>query len=565
MHDNDDSTAISTPEPMDVDSSRQSTAPPPDPKPPLSESVPLDTPRFADLAGQNLVHPSVIDAITQDLKFDHMMPVQAATLWELLPPNRSDCLVQARTGTGKTVAFLLPALQTMLTKKRASTPADNAVSLLVISPTRELAMQIAAEATSLLQRVPSYKVRVAIGGTNKDREERQILGGCDVLIATPGRLIDHMSNENILYSLRSLDTLVLDEADRLLDMGFMPALREIVSKLPDKTKVPRQGMLFSATIAPHVNQVAGLVCSPGYKFISTIPAGEVNTHERVPQLLVKVPDFASVAAGMVGSIRQELAAIQQQPGGGNFKAIVFAPTAAMAGFYGHVLSRIRGLPPVSTLHSRMTQNKRTKVTNDYRDASSAILTATDVVARGMDFPGVTTVFQIGIPSEKQSYIHRLGRTARADAEGRGIFLIAEPEAFFPRWTLKEITFTPHDADVSAAEEVQRIAAAMEEDERAQIYQAWLGYYNNHLKGLRWDKEELVRQANNYAHEGLCTPDTPQIQRTTVGKMGLRGTKGLNVIPDRPKNRGGQGGGGAGGRGGGGGGGGRGGRGGRGRN
>ncbi|KAM3455527.1 hypothetical protein MY3296_002238 [Beauveria thailandica] len=505
-------------------------------KPPLTEDVPLDTPRFADLAGQNLVHPQMIQTITEDLKFDHMMPVQAATLWELLPPKRSDCLVQAKTGTGKTVAFLLPALQTMLSKTRgAGADRDSAISLLVISPTRELAMQIAAEANNLLQRLPNYRVRVAIGGTNKDREERQILDGCDVLIATPGRLIDHMSNEDIIYALRSLDTLVLDEADRLLDMGFMPALREIVGKLPDRKAHPRQGMLFSATIAPHVKQVAGLVLVPGYKFISTIPEGEANTHERVPQHLVKVPSFASVSAGMVGAVRQEAAREA------NFKAIVFAPTAAAAGLYGHVLSQIAGLPPVSTLHSRMTQSRRTKVTNEFRDAKSAILTATDVIARGMDFPGVTTVFQVGIPSEKQSYIHRLGRTARADAEGKGIFLIAEAEAFFPRWTLKEITFVPQEADLSAAPEVDRIMAQMDEEEKGQIYKAWLGYYNNHMKGLRWDKEELVRQANTYAREALGAPETPPIQRSTVSKMGLRGIRGLNIVPDRPKPPRGQGG------------------------
>lgn len=534
---------------MDLDDSPAQTPPPAQSgeyKPPLTEAVPLDTPRFADLAGQNLVHPQVIQTITDDLKFDHMMPVQAATLWELLPPNRSDCLVQAKTGTGKTVAFLLPALQTMLNKTLGAAAGngkrDSTVSLLVISPTRELAMQIAAEATSLLQRLPKYRVRVAIGGTNKDREERQILDGCDVLIATPGRLIDHMSNEDILYALRALDTLVLDEADRLLDMGFMPALREIVGKLPDRKVAPRQGMLFSATIAPHVKQVAGLVLVPGYKFISTIPEGEANTHERVPQHLIKVPTFASVAAGMVAAVRQEVAKEA------NFKAIVFAPTAAAAGLYGHVLAQIAGLPPVSTLHSRMTQNRRTKVTNEFRDAKAAILTATDVIARGMDFPGVTTVFQVGIPSEKQSYIHRLGRTARADAEGKGIFLIAEDESFFPRWTLKEITFVPQDAAVTAADEaeVARIMAHMDEEEKAQIYKAWLGYYNNHMKGLRWDKEELVRQANTYARDGLGTPETPTIQRSTVGKMGLRGTKGLNVVPDRPKAPRGRGGGRAGG-------------------
>ncbi|KAG6037511.1 hypothetical protein E4U41_005056 [Claviceps citrina] len=503
-----------------------------DSRPALTEDVPLDTPRFADLGGQNLLHPSLIQAITVDLKFDHMMPVQAATLWELLPPNRQDCLVQARTGTGKTVAFLLPALQTMITQKQ---PAGSAISLLVISPTRELALQIAQEATSLLQRLPRYCVRTAIGGTNKDKEERQILSGCDVLIATPGRLIDHMSNESILYAFRQLDTLVLDEADRLLDMGFMPSLREIVGKLPSRNEVNRQGMLFSATIAQHVHQVAGLVLSPGYKFISTIPEGEANTHERVPQLLIKVPTFSSVAAGMVGAIREEAA---QQHG---FKAIVFAPTAATADLYGQILSMIPGLPPVSTLHSRLSQSKRTKTTNDYRDAPSAILCATDVIARGMDFPGVTTVFQIGIPSEKQSYIHRLGRTARADAQGKGVFLIAEAETFFPKWTLKQINFIPHQADTSSAEEVQHILETVSEEDKAQAYRAWLGYYKNHLKGLGWDKEELVKQANIYARDGLGAPETPPIQKSTVAKMGMRGVRGLNVVPDQPKANGGAGG------------------------
>lgn len=496
-------------------------------RPVLSEPVPLNTPRFADLAGSNLVHPTIIQTITEDLKFDHMMPVQAATLEELLPPNRSDCLVQAKTGTGKTIAFLLPALQTMINRSRGS--GDAGISLLVISPTRELAQQIAAEATNLLQRLPQYRVRVAIGGTNKDREEKHILSGCDILIATPGRLFDHMSsNEDIVYAFRNLDTLVLDEADRLLDMGFMKALRDIVSGLPNKKETNRQGMLFSATIAPHVDQAAGLVLSPGYKFISTIPAGEINTHQRVQQFLIKVPTFSDVAPAMVGSVREEATKHAA------FKSIIFAPTANLADFYGHVLETVPGLPPVSVLHSRISQNRRTKITNDYRDATAAILIATDVVARGMDFPGVTTVFQVGIPADKQSYIHRLGRTARADADGRGIFIVTEAEEWFPKWTLKEINFIPHPADLSSATEVLDIATAMEDSEKARIYQAWLGYYNNHLKPLRWDKTELVAQANIYAQDGLGSPETPTIARTTAGKMGLRGTRGLVVVPDPPK-------------------------------
>lgn len=494
---------------------------------------PLASRRFAELT--NLVHPTVVQTITQDMKFDYMTPVQAATLDELLPPRRSDCLVQAKTGTGKTIAFLLPALQTMINLNR---PANAGISLLIITPTRELAMQISAEATKLLQRIPQYRVRIAIGGTNKDREEKQILGGCEILIATPGRLQDHMSDERILYQMRSLNTLVLDEADRLLDMGFQKDLQNIVAKLPDKRDSERQGMLFSATIAPHVEKVAGLVLSPGYKFISTIPAGEANTHERVPQFVIEVPDFASVAPAMVGCVKDEAA---RDP---SFKAILFAQTAAQADFYGLVLSSLPGLPPISILHSRLSQSRRSKITNEFRTAKTAILVATDVVARGMDFPGVTAIIQLGLPMDKESYIHRLGRTARADAEGRGILIISSVESWFPKYTLKEIKLIPRQPDLSSASSVISVAERMDDDEKAKIYRAWLGYYNGFMKALRWDKEEMVAQGNVYARDGLGAAETPSIARTTAGKMGLRGVRGLTIVPDPPKNKG-QGGGGRG--------------------
>ncbi|KAL2107859.1 hypothetical protein VUR80DRAFT_4670 [Thermomyces stellatus] len=486
--------------------------------------VPLASRRFAELTA---VHPNIIQTITEDMKFEYMTPVQAATLDELLPPRRSDCLVQAKTGTGKTLAFLLPALQTMITKAR---PADAGVSLLVITPTRELALQISAEATKLLQRVPRHRVRVAIGGTNREREERQILGGCEILVATPGRLLDHMSNEEVTYMLRGLDTLVLDEADRLLDMGFMKDLRDIVSRLPDKAATDRQGMLFSATIAPHVEGVAGLVLSPGYKFISTIPAGEANTHERVPQQLIEVPTFSSIAPAMVGCLREEAARDEA------CKVILFAQTAAQADFYGHVLSSLPGLPPVSVLHSRLTQARRTRITDEYRGVRRAVLVATDVVARGMDFPGVTAVIQAGLPMDKESYVHRLGRTARAEADGRGVLIVTALESWYPRCALRELNLTPRPADLSSAPDVLALAERMEDEERAKIYRAWLGYYNSFMKQLGWDKEEMVRQANVFAREGLGAAETPSIARTTAGKMGLRGVKGLVIVPDPPKNR-----------------------------
>ncbi|KAF9480813.1 DEAD-domain-containing protein [Pholiota conissans] len=514
-------------------------------KAPLTIPVPKDSMRFIELAKGNLLNPVLLQTITEDLKFDHMMPVQSATLHDLLE-KRIDCLAQAKTGTGKTIAFLLPAIQTLLNKKRRP---GSAISLLVISPTRELAMQIAKEASQLLQRLPQYKVCPAIGGTNKNSEERAILSGCDILIGTPGRLYDHLANDQVRGLFGNLDTLVLDEADRLLDMGFMNSLKEIIACLPDKATSRRQGMLFSATIAPHVQKFAHLVLANGYKFISTIPEGESNTHEHVPQLLVTVPTFADVASALVTALRAECATT----GANKFKAIVFAPTAALADWYTLVLAGLAqsspGLPPISALHSRMSQSKRTNITDAFRTSTASILIATDVIARGMDFPGVSTVIQVGVPSDRESYIHRLGRTARAGAEGRAVLILAQPEMFFPQRLLKEVEFqsyrpaTPGGTEAGAgiastatASAVRRAAEAMEESVKSRTYQAWLGYYKSHARTMRWSDEDLVAQANTFAAEGLGWSGSvpPPLQRQTVGKMGLKGVRGLNVVANEPR-------------------------------
>ncbi|KAI2616758.1 DEAD-domain-containing protein [Hypoxylon sp. NC1633] len=487
--------------------------------------TPTDAPTFAELSKDNLVHPVLLKTIVEDLKFDRMMPVQAATIYPLLR-DRSDVLAQAKTGTGKTVAFLLPAIQKMIEQK---TKLRNNVSLLVISPTRELAMQIANEARALLQNLRQYRVCIAIGGTNKLAEEKRILQGCDILIGTPGRLYDHLSEGEgqVVSMLQNLDTLVLDEADRLLDMGFLDSLKKIIRCLPDRATRQRQSMLFSATIAQHVQKVSNLVLSKDYKFISTIAEGELNTHERVPQQLIVVPTFSDMAAALVSALRQELAVV----GNGEFKSIVFAPAARLVDFYTHIIQNSPGFTNVAALHSRMTQSKRGKITEDFRRAQSSILVATDVIARGMDFPSVTNVFQVGLPSDRESYVHRLGRTARAGAEGRGTFIITAHETFFTKWTLKDIQFEETPADLSSHEDVMKIAMNLDPDIQQKAYQGWLGYYKPYLKQMQWDAPRLVQEANKFALNGLGAPSVPALTKKTVGMMGLRGAKGLVIAPD----------------------------------
>ena len=195
------------------------------------------------------------------------------------------------------------------------------------------------------------------------------------------------------------------------------------------------------------------------------------------------------------------------------------------------------------LHARVSQSKRTKVTNDFRDATSAILVATDVVARGMDFPGVSNVFQVGLPMDKESYIHRLGRTARAGNKGRSVFIVTTAEAFFPKWTLKDINFEQVEPDLSSSVVVER--AVNDYPDKTKVYQAWLGYYKAHARAMKWNDDELVAQANKFAYEALGCAETPGLERQTVGKMGLKNAKGLVIIPNRPRAPNGRGGGGAG--------------------
>lgn len=495
--------------------------------------VPSDTPFFADLQKTNVLHQDILNTITQELKFNNMMPVQAATVDDLLV-HRNDCLVQARTGTGKTLAFLLPAIQSALEACRIG---DGTVPTLILTPTRELALQIAAEAKALTTRLPRFKVGISIGGTNKNTEAKNLAS--TILVATPGRLIDHLSDPRVRNLLSRLQTLVLDEADRMLDMGFLPSIKQILEQLPNKQQVPRHSMLFSATLGTQVEGVTRSILNQGYKFISTIPKGEVQTHDRVPQFSITVPTMVDLAPAFLSAVINEKKSSMQ------FKAIVFATTAYMAEFYGHVLANTTGMPPVSILHSRLSQSKRTSITNAFRTSQNAICVATDVIARGMDFPNVSHVFQVGLPMDKEAYVHRLGRTARAEADGRGIIILSQPEAFF-LYQLKAFDLQQYPELPSAREAVANAVKTLENKHK--IYQAWLGYYKTSVKQLRWTTAELVRQANVFAVQSLGCPEVPGIEKTVVGKMGLKGVPGLVVTANQPRhNQQSRGGGGAAGR------------------
>ncbi|KAK0190407.1 P-loop containing nucleoside triphosphate hydrolase protein [Armillaria mellea] len=391
------------------------------------------------------------------------------------------------------------------------------VSILVLSPTRELAIQIAREAETLAH-PHGLKVFTVYGGNKL---------AADILIATPGRLADHLENHGFHWHLSDLKVYILDEVDRLLDVGFKPQLDQIQKYLP---KTPRQTLHFSATISKDVQQVAKSQLRAGFKFVNTIHEDERATHEHVEQSHIITP-FSHHLPTLLHLIKED-----QVMHKGSSKQVIFFPTARHVDAAFHALSNIDGLPTLTLMHSRLTQKARERSSDKFRAERSAILLCSDVAARGVDFPGVTAVFQVGLPVNGEQYIHRLGRTARAGAAGRGTLILdPDEQAFLSQRALQGISIPKKES--LTAEMIESLLTVtnealvkMDDKVKEQAYRAWLGYYNSNLKTTKWNKVELVNKATLYAQECLGWTDAlpPLVEPKTVGMMHLKNVPGLNI-------------------------------------
>ncbi|KAL5335845.1 P-loop containing nucleoside triphosphate hydrolase protein [Aspergillus crustosus] len=477
---------------------------------------------YSHLAGK--LHPKLLQALNV-LGFNLMTPVQQSVLTER-SDWRSDCLVQAKTGTGKTLAFLLPALHHFL-QGQHSTP-NGQVAILVITPTRELAQQIAKacdELTSQLAR--RLECHIAVGGTARASAHSKFMNGSpSVLVATPGRLKDYLSEPATADKLANIQTLVLDEADTMLEAGFLADVKEILRTLPPK-KTGWQGMCFSATVPPKVKDVVNVVLKPGYTSISTIDENEAPTHERVPQYHVQIPTVADTFTGLTTLLQHEIKT--------SSKIIVFGVTAKMVALFAGVFSQ--GLTPLKVfeIHSRLSQSARTRCTMEFKEAESGIMFASDVIGRGMDFPNVDLVIQVGVPSSGEQYVHRVGRTARAGNDGRAIIVLTQGEAFFVK-NNRHLPIQPHpqtaainEAAPASAEAVIDAMNKIDEETKQRAYSSYIGFLagSGLLKQLRLDKPGVVRVANELALKGMGCPEPPPMDKKVVGKMGLKGIPGFN--------------------------------------
>ena len=313
-----------------------------------------------------------------------------------------DVAAQSQTGTGKTAAFLVSLLSRMV-RNPAVDPGDSPQAL-IIAPTRELAVQIFHEAERL-GKFTGFRFLAVYGGIDYEKQRTTLAKGVDVLIGTPGRLIDYFKQH--VYSLKRTRFLIIDEADRMFDMGFIDDLRYLLKKLPDYTK--RQSMLFSATLSYRVMELAYEHMNLPEK-ISITP--EQVTVERVAQVLYHVGKHEKVPL-LLGILKQEAPQ----------RALIFVNTRRAAEMVVERLNRNNW--KAAAITGDIEQKKRLRLLEEFKQGTLPILVATDVASRGIHVEGVTHVINFDLPQDAEDYVHRIGRTGRAGAEGKAISLACE--------------------------------------------------------------------------------------------------------------------------------------------
>ncbi|WP_148138363.1 DEAD/DEAH box helicase [Olsenella sp. HMSC062G07] len=336
-------------------------------------------------------------ATVDDLGYERPSPVQAASIPLVLAGR--DVMAAAQTGTGKTAAFLLPTLDRLPPASTGPAP-----SVLVITPTRELAQQIDETARVICAR-SSHTTAVLVGGVSYGPQRRALHEGCDLLVATPGRLIDLIDQGDA--DLSHVQVLVLDEADRMLDMGFLPSVRRIVGRCPAQ----RQTLLFSATLSDDVlRTTSSLVRNPVR--VEIAPKG--TAAENVQQYALAVAPKAKNDL-LAQLLRQE----------GSARVIVFCRGKHRADGICRRL-RKRGFS-CAPIHGNRNQNQRERALAAFRAGEIDVLVATDVLARGIDIPEVSYVVNFDVPGDAEDYIHRIGRTGRAGMAGWALTLVTEDD------------------------------------------------------------------------------------------------------------------------------------------
>lgn len=446
----------------------------------------------------NLSQPTM--RAIEKMGFSKMTPVQARTIPPLMAGR--DVLGAAKTGSGKTLAFLLPTIELLHSLKFKP---RNGTGVIIITPTRELALQIFGVVRELME-FHSQTFGIVIGGANRRQEAEKLMKGVNLLVATPGRLLDHLQNTKG-FIFKNLKALVIDEADRILEIGFEDEMRQIIKILPNED---RQSMLFSATQTTKVEDLSRISLRPGPLFINVVSEHDSSTADGLEQGYV-----------VCESDKRFLLLFSFLKRNQKKKIIVFLSSCNSVKYYAELLNYID--LPVLELHGKQKQQKRTNTFFEFCNAERGILICTDVAARGLDIPAVDWIIQFDPPDDPRDYIHRVGRTARGtNGIGKSLMFLIPNELGFLRYLkaakvpLNEYEF-PTNKIANVQSQLEKLIKSNYylHQTAKDGYRSYLQAYASHsLKTVyQIDKLDLAKVAKSY---GFPVPPKVNI---TIGASG----------------------------------------------
>jgi len=355
-------------------------------------------------------------------------------------------------------------------------------------------------------------------------------------VATPGRLIDHINRGRDEGGplnpkrLHSVNVFILDECDRLMDMGFRPDIQRIANTL---TNPNRQTLLFSATVPNGMGKFFKTMLGEKYEFVDCVDPNEAPTVQVMQQELIVTSHELVLHA--VWNLCEKYR---------NKKLIVFSPTARQTQYLAGLWRTTRAFKTILEIHSRKSQSFRTKQSDLFRKTKTCIMFSSDVSARGMDYPEVDIIIQIGLMDSKETYIHRLGRSGRAGNTGKGYLVVAEFEAGVIDGYMRGLPIkSDPNFEVHRSSRLDDMLSDVPDHEELWLtgkktYISSIGYYNGHLRRLNMSKRTLIATFNEYAIKGLGLGEIPGILKRTVGKMGMKGVPGIVIEKMNHQQRGG---------------------------
>jgi len=434
----------------------------------------------------------------KELGFTKMKEIQAKSI----PPalEGKDVLAKAKTGSGKTLAFLIPAIELLL--KHRFTPRMG-TGIVIISPTRELSLQTFGVAHELL-RHHTFTHGVVMGGANRRAEADKIAKGVNILVATPGRLLDHLQNTKG-FVFENLKALIIDETDRILSIGFEEEMHQIIRILPKD----RQTMLFSATQTSKVEELAKLSLKRAPVYVSVDDPLDIATPSELEQgYVVCASDwrFLLLFTFLKKNIKK--------------KTIVFLSSCSSVKFHAELLNYID--VPVLDLHGKQKQQKRTTTFFEFKNATSGILLCTDVAARGLDIPKVDWIIQYDPPDDPKEYIHRVGRTARGQAGRALLFLLPEELGFLQYLKHSKVPLNEYEFPQSKIANVQaQLEKLMEKNyylhkSARDAYRSYILAYSSHSHKEIFNVHNLDLQKVSKAF-GFIAPPKINLNLTEIGK------------------------------------------------